>query len=33
VERVIHYTKHQVPLGYDASISYLEGTIREFEGG
>jgi mannosylglycerate synthase len=31
VERVIHYTTHQVPLGYEAAISYLEGTITEFE--
>ena len=31
VERVIHYTLHQVPLGYDAAIGYLESTIRDFE--
>jgi len=31
VARVIHYTTHQVPLGYDAAISYLEGTVTEFE--
>ncbi|HEX6146129.1 MAG TPA: hypothetical protein VF083_05075, partial [Acidimicrobiia bacterium] len=31
VERVIHYTLHQVPLGYDRSVAYLEGTIRDFE--
>lgn len=31
VERVIHYTLHQVPLGYDEAISYLEGTVRQFE--
>ncbi len=32
VERVIHYTTHQVPLGYDPAIAYLEGTVEEFEG-
>ncbi|HEX6299541.1 MAG TPA: hypothetical protein VF148_03655 [Acidimicrobiia bacterium] len=32
VERVIHYSTHQVPLGYDAAISYLEGTVTDFEG-
>lgn len=31
VERVIHYTTHQVPLGYDAAMAYLEETISEFE--
>ena len=31
VERVTHYTVHQVPLGYDAAIGYLEATIRDFE--
>ena len=31
VERVIHYTLNQVPLGYDAAIAYLEERIREFE--
>lgn len=31
VERVIHYTTHQVPGGYDAAMAYLEGTIRVFE--
>ena len=31
VERVIHYTTHQVPLGYDAAIAYLEQTITDFE--
>jgi mannosylglycerate synthase len=31
VERVIHYTTHQVALGYDASMAYLEQTIVEFE--
>lgn len=31
VERVIHYTTHRVPLGYDAAMAYLEDTIREFE--
>lgn len=30
-ERVINYTTHWVPLGYDRAISYLEGTIAEFE--
>lgn len=32
VERVIHYTTHHVPLGYDAAMEYLEGTISRFEG-
>jgi mannosylglycerate synthase len=32
VGRVIHYTTHKVPLGYDTAISYLEGTVTEFEG-
>jgi len=31
VERVVHYTTHQVPLGYDAAIGYLEKTINDFE--
>jgi mannosylglycerate synthase len=31
VERVIHYTTHQVPLGYDAAMAHLEETIGEFE--
>jgi mannosylglycerate synthase len=31
VERVIHYTVHQVPDGYDAAIAYLEQTITDFE--
>lgn len=31
VERVIHYTANQVPLGYDAAIDYLEATIQAFE--
>ena len=31
VERVIHYTTHQVPLGYDTAIGYLERTIETFE--
>jgi len=31
VERVIHYTTHQVPLGYDAAMAYLEQTVRDFE--
>jgi mannosylglycerate synthase len=31
VERVIHYTVHQVPLGYDSAISHLEASIEEFE--
>jgi mannosylglycerate synthase len=30
-ERVIHYTTHQVPLGYDAALDYLESTILDFE--
>ena len=33
VERVIHYTTYQVPLGYDAAMAYLETTVREFETG
>jgi mannosylglycerate synthase len=31
VERVIHYTTHQVPRGYDAAMSHLESTIRDYE--
>ena len=31
VERVIHYTTHQVPLGYDAAMVYLEETVQAFE--
>lgn len=31
VERVIHYTTYQVPLGYDAAIAYLESTVKDFE--
>lgn len=31
VERVIHYTTHQVPMGYDAAMAYLEQTISDFE--
>ncbi|HEX6219895.1 MAG TPA: hypothetical protein VF115_02255 [Acidimicrobiia bacterium] len=31
VERVIHYTIHEVPRGYDAAMSYLERTIVDFE--
>lgn len=31
VERVIHYTTHQVPEGYDTAIDYLTRTIEEFE--
>lgn len=31
VERVIHYTTHQVPRGYEAAMGYLEGTISDFE--
>ena len=31
VQRVIHYTTHQVPLGYDAAIAHLEETVRDFE--
>jgi mannosylglycerate synthase len=30
-ERVIHYTTHQVPHGYDAALAYLERTIADFE--
>ena len=33
VERVIHYTTHQVPRGYEAAMEYLEGTISDFEEG
>lgn len=32
VERVIHYTENQVPLGYDAAMAYLEQRVGEFEG-
>lgn len=32
VERVIHYTTHQVPLGFDSAMGYLEETVRRFEG-
>jgi len=32
VERVIHYTTHQVPLGYDRAMTFLEETIVDFEG-
>jgi mannosylglycerate synthase len=31
VERVIHYTTNQVPLGYDAAMAYLEQTVWDFE--
>lgn len=31
VERVIHYTTHHVPRGYEAAMEYLEGTISDFE--
>jgi len=31
VERVIHYTTHQVPLGYDTAMAYLENIVRAFE--
>lgn len=31
-ERVIHYTTHQVPLGYDAALAHLEEAIEAFEG-
>ena len=31
VERVIDYTTKHVPLGYDAAMEYLEGTVRAFE--
>jgi len=31
VMRVVHYTRHHVPLGYDHAMSYLEGTIRAYE--
>jgi mannosylglycerate synthase len=32
VERVIHYTTHRVPSGYDAAIAYLEAAVSRFEG-
>jgi mannosylglycerate synthase len=31
VERVVHYTTHQVPLGYDAAMTYLQKTVTDFE--
>lgn len=31
VERVIHYTTHLVPLGYDAAMAYLEESVVTFE--
>lgn len=31
LSRVLSYTTRQVPLGYDAAIEYLEGTIRQYE--
>lgn len=31
LHRVVTYTNEQVPLGYDASMGYLEGTIRLYE--
>lgn len=31
VERVIHYTIHHVPRGYENAMEYLEGTISDFE--
>ena len=31
LHRVVAYTHHQVPLGYDRAIEYLEGTIRLYE--
>jgi hypothetical protein len=31
VERVIHHTIHQVSLGYDHAMEYLEQTVRDFE--
>lgn len=31
VERVIHYTRHQVPAGYDPAMAYLKQTISAFE--
>jgi mannosylglycerate synthase len=33
VERVIYYTTHEVAKGYDSAITYLEGTIRQYEMG
>lgn len=32
VERVIHYTTHRVPAGYDAAIAYLQSSVSRFEG-
>lgn len=32
VRRVLHYTETVVPGGYDQAMTYLEGTIRRFEG-
>lgn len=31
VERVIHYTAHQVPHGYEAAIDHLERAVLDFE--
>ena len=31
VRRVLHYTEHVVPSGYDQSMNYLESTILSFE--
>ena len=31
LHRVVTYTNQQVPQGYDAAMSYLEGTIRLYE--
>ena len=29
--RVLHYTEHVVPLGYDRAMSYLDATVHQFE--
>ena len=31
VARVLHYTDHIVPLGYDRSMGYLDATVHQFE--
>lgn len=31
VLRVVHYTRHHVPTGYDSAMTYLESTIRTYE--
>ncbi len=29
--RVVHYTRHVVPLGYDRAMSYLDAAVHQFE--